>query len=63
MKDRIMLQCEGYKMFSGVAKIVPKNRAFASFEKAGTWLYKPDTNCWYVNGASYPAEIVQIQEE
>lgn len=58
-----MLKCEGYMMFYGTARIVPKTNIVESFEETGTWLYKPDTDCWYVNGASYPASIVQIEEE
>ena len=55
-----MLTCEGYKMFYGQAYIRPKNPAFPNmgWYETGTWLYKPEFDCWYVNGSSYPAEIV-----
>lgn len=53
-----MLKCEGYKMFRGKATIIPTNKAFGPFEVYGTWLYKPEYDCWYVKGDSYPASIV-----
>lgn len=59
-----MLTCEGYKMFQGTATIVPKAPGWDPFEIKGTWLYKPQTGCWYVNGQSFDAAIAQnIQEE
>lgn len=59
-----MLECEGYKMFKGVATVTPKNPQFPQKTIRGTWLYKPEWDCWYVNGGSYPAEIVSdIQED
>lgn len=56
-----MLKCEGYMMFNGKAMVVPKNSKFPPREENGTWLYKPEYDCWYVNGHSYPAEIVDIE--
>lgn len=53
-----MLICEGYKMFKGTARIVPSTGWREPFEETGTWLYKPECNCWYVNGHSFPADIV-----
>ena len=41
-----MLSCEGYKMFYGTVTINPKN-SNPSFDLTGTWLYKPEHNCWY----------------
>ena len=59
-----MLSSEGYKMFRGTARIVPLTDRFAPYEVSGDWLYKPEWDCWYVNGSSYPAEIVKdIREE
>ena len=54
-----MLKSEGYKMFRGTATIVPINLKFKPFSEYGDWLYKPEYDCWYVNGKSYPAEIVK----
>ena len=59
-----MLCCEGYKMFQGSALVTPKNNTIVPFRMVGTWLYKPDTNYWYVNGHSFCKSIVSdIQEE
>lgn len=57
-----MLKCEGYMMFEGSATIVPVNRM--PYTVSGTWLYKPEHDCWYCGGVSYPASIVtDIREE
>lgn len=54
-------------MFKGSALITPKNDTIAPFRvegKATDWLYKPDTDCWYVDGHSFPSGIVSdFQEE
>ncbi len=52
-----MLSCEGYKMFRGWATIVPKNGK-SPYKVYGDWLYKPEWECWYCAGSSYPKEIV-----
>lgn len=57
-----MLKSEGYKMFVGVMKITPKDAVW-SRHIHGTWLYKPDTDCWYCNGSSFPAECCEIEED
>lgn len=46
-----MLKCEGYKMFCGVGE-ANGERIF------GTWLYRPDTDCWYCGGRSFPSIII-----
>lgn len=53
-----MLQCEGYKMFKGKADFVPPNPKFAA-TIYGVWLYKPEYDCWYVNGESFPASSIK----
>ena len=58
-----MLYCEGYMMFKGTMRIVSKNPKFPSVDETGTWLYKPEYDCWYVNGSSYPASIVDIDSK
>ena len=55
-----MLSCEGYKMFRGAATISPPNPKFPPFAEDGDWLYKPEYDCWYVNGSSYPSKVVDI---
>lgn len=56
-----MLSCEGYKMFEGKATVTPTNTKFPPRVEDGVWLYKPEYDCWYVNGNSYPAKIVDIE--
>ena len=58
-----MLKCEGYMMFRGTATIRPKSQSRKEYKEHGDWLYKPEWDCWYVNGSSYPAEIVENIEE
>lgn len=60
-----MLSCEGYRMFRGTVTVTPrKGTGFPAFDVSGVWLYKPEYDCWYCNGGSYPAEIVgNIREE
>lgn len=53
----MILSCEGYKMFRGEATIVPVNRS--PYKVCGDWLYKPEWDCWYCGGSSYPAGIVK----
>lgn len=53
-----MLECEGYKMFFGQATVTPKTDKFPVEVIVGTWLYKPEWDCWYVNGQSHHASIV-----
>ena len=57
-----ILECEGYKMFYGIMNIAPKTNLVKPFDIEGTWLYKPEYNCWYCNGSSYDASICVIKE-
>lgn len=45
--------------FYGTIKITPKNET-SPFEITADWTYKSEHDCWYGNGASYPAEICEI---
>lgn len=58
-----MLKCEGYKMFRGTGEV--RNAATGKLvcSEKGDWLYKPEWDCWYVNGSSYPAECVTVVED
>lgn len=56
-----MLECEGYKMFHGTLMVTP--RCKDPFEVKGTCLYKPEYDCWYANGSSYPAKICCVWED
>lgn len=58
-----MINVEGYKAFNGIMKIIPKNTQVSPFELSGDWLYKPDTECWYGKGSSFPKEICEIVKE
>lgn len=55
-----MLQSEGYKMFRGTGTIHNAKTGEYIESQHGDWLYKPEYNCWYVNGSSYPAECVNV---
>lgn len=57
-----VIQVEGYKAFSGLMKWVPGNPEYPSQRIYGDWLYKPDTDCWYCNGISYPADTCEVLE-
>lgn len=58
-----MLECEGYTMFRGTALVRPKTVNLSVMAVSGTWLYKPEFDCWYVGGRSYPSEIVEIVKD
>lgn len=53
-----MIRVEGYKAFRGRMKISPINRE--PFHVWGDWLYKPEYDCWYCGGRSYPASICTV---
>ena len=55
-----MLQSEGYKMFRGTGTIHNVKTGKVIEAQEGDWLYKPEYDCWYVNGHSYPAECVTV---
>jgi hypothetical protein len=48
-------------MFDGKATVTPVSDRFPAKVEDGVWLYKPEYDCWYVNGHSYPAKIVDIE--
>ena len=63
-----MLVVEGYRMAEGTATIQFLNEP--PFEVNGVFLYRPDTNLWYLascmaypwGGTFSPEEIVKIDE-
>ena len=57
-----MICVEGFKAFRGTMKIIPEVPGIAPFTITGGWLYKPDTDCWYCNGQSYPASVCKPVE-
>ena len=58
-----MIKVEGYKAFKGTMKITPKTVLMQPFEIKGDWLYKPEYDCWYNGGSSYPARICEVVED
>ena len=60
-----MIKVEGYKAFRGILTIAPPKMPEAKKEMKGDWLYKPEEDCWYGCGNSYPAEMctVTLDEE
>ena len=54
-----IISVEGYKAFHGDMLIKPINRdSYVITDK--DWLYKPEYECWYGNGQSFPASICEI---
>lgn len=58
-----MIQVEGYKAFRGAMLVTPVNEHIAPYKLCGDFLYKPDTDCWYHGGVSFPAEICTVLKE
>lgn len=57
-----MIKVEGYKAFHGDMLIKPVNReSYIITDK--DWLYKPEYDCWYGAGRSFPASICKIISE
>lgn len=55
-----MIKVEGYKAFHGGMQVSPKNGFYPPFYICDKdWLYKPDTDCWYGNGQSFPSAICE----
>ena len=55
-----MICSEGYKAFRGTMRIVPKNPNMKPYELTADWLYKPEYQCWYGRGSSFPEEICEV---
>ena len=55
-----MICSEGYKVFRGTMRIVPKNPNMKPYELTTDWLYKPEYQCWYGRGSSFPEEICEV---
>ena len=56
-----MINVEGYKAFHGSMQINWLHTTELIKDK--DWLYKPDTNCWYGVGRSFPADVCTPIEE
>ena len=55
-----MICSEGYKAFRGTMRIVPKNPNMKPYELTADWLYKPEYQCWYGRGSSFPEGICEV---
>lgn len=55
-----MICSEGYKAFRGTMRIVPKNPSMKPYELTADWLYKPEYQCWYGKGSSFPEVICEV---
>lgn len=58
-----MICVEGYKAFRGTLRVIPKTSLVEPFELTGEFLYKPDFNCWYGQGRSFPANICEVVDD
>lgn len=54
-----MIRVEGFKAFRGLMVIY---KVGEDLYIRGDWLYRPDTDCWYCDGSSYPACACVIEE-
>lgn len=55
-----MIESVGYKAFRGTMQI---SGLAGTREIRADWLYKPEHDCWYGKGCSYPAEICDVAED
>ena len=60
-----MIEVEGFKAFRGSMEIWIRFHMLIDGKPriiSGEWLYRPDTDCWYCNGVSYPARCCKVLE-
>jgi hypothetical protein len=62
IKHPPMISVEGYRAFHGTMRITPKC-SVPPFTVTADWLYKPEYDCWYGGGHSYPANISEVEQE
>ena len=63
-----MIEVEGFKAFHGKMKVsypvfygeIDPRDCYVTI--VGDWLYKPDADCWYCRGKSYPADLCKVLE-
>ena len=60
-----VIAVEGYRAFTGTMAIQIVTFTFPVIGGkrtliSGDWLYRPDTDCWYCKGQSYPSSICTI---
>ena len=62
-----MIKVDGYRAFHGTIHVTPTGPGFAPYDVTGDCLYKPETECWYVQpekgvSQSVPADICEVIE-
>jgi len=61
-----MLKCDGYAMFHGTVKV---KQVGGNIDLTGTWLHRPEVDCWYCQpqkgfAASFlPEELTDFRDE
>ena len=56
-----MIEVEGFKAFRGLMQIqIVTDGKMYQAEFFGDWLYKPEPDCWYHKGASFPAKFCKV---
>lgn len=63
-----MIQVNGYKAMKGRISIISNNIGYSPFIVEGDCIYRPDTDCWYVQTLrglleSYPADICEVEKD
>jgi hypothetical protein len=47
-----MIEVDGFRAFRGMMRVYA---VVGDLDVYGDWLYRPDTDCWYCGGKSYPS--------
>lgn len=55
-----IISVSGYKAFHGTMCIAPSGQT--PYYLTGDWLYKPEFDCWYGKGRSFPASVCTVSE-
>ena len=58
-----MIEIEGFKAFHGTMRITPASTDRQPIDITTDWLYKPMYDCWYGDGASFPAEVCTVLDD
>lgn len=58
-----MIKVGGYRAFRGTMLITPINSAIEPYTLVGDWLYRPECDCWYGRGQSFPAMVCTVVSE
>lgn len=58
--EKKIISVECYKAFRGTMLVTPGNPNFKPYELYGDWLFKPDVECWYCKGCSFPRKVCRV---